>query len=275
MTADELWPHVCDAPNFAAMCRTLNALGVLNLHHSVKWPIARQLCERMGFEPSDASFRHQLLPAAHDPRRIERHRAATRQANAARHATPEGRDKDRQAAARWYAKNATKLAERRAEEYATNPEGRERERARAAAFRAKNPDYHLAYVKARYAEDALFATAWKLRTRFQTALRRFMAATGKASGKRAPTLELLGCHLEEFVAHIEAQFEPGMTWDNWAKDGWHLDHERPLASFDLSDPEQVREAMHFSNFRPLWAADNLSKGAKWNGARHTFRRVGP
>jgi len=66
--------------------------------------------------------------------------------------------------------------------------------------------------------------------------------------------------MQEFVAHIERQFVSQMSWDNYGL--WHLDHIRPLASFDLSDRDQFLEAAHFSNYQPLWAGDNLRKGSR-------------
>ena len=74
------------------------------------------------------------------------------------------------------------------------------------------------------------------------------------------TLELLGCSPEELAQHLEKQFQPGMTHDNYGE--WHIDHIRPIASFDLSDPEQEQECWHYTNLQPLWAKDNLSKGDK-------------
>ena len=59
--------------------------------------------------------------------------------------------------------------------------------------------------------------------------------------------------------HIEKQFVDGMSWDNWALDGWHIDHIKPLASFDLTDRQQLLEACHYTNLQPLWAKDYLSK----------------
>jgi hypothetical protein len=74
--------------------------------------------------------------------------------------------------------------------------------------------------------------------------------------------DLVGCELWELRAHLERQFKPGMTWENHSFTGWHVDHKRPLAKFDLSIPEQAAQAFHFSNLQPLWAAENLSKGTK-------------
>ena len=75
-------------------------------------------------------------------------------------------------------------------------------------------------------------------------------------------VRLLGCTMAEFVAYIESLWSDGMTWENWARDGWHIDHIMPLSAFDLSDEDQVKVACHYTNLRPLWAKDNLRKGAK-------------
>ena len=67
--------------------------------------------------------------------------------------------------------------------------------------------------------------------------------------------------MEFFMKYIEAQFKPGMTWERYGE--WHVDHIRPCASFDLTDPKQQKICFHYSNLQPLWAADNIKKGAKW------------
>ncbi len=77
----------------------------------------------------------------------------------------------------------------------------------------------------------------------------------------------LGCTLEAARSYLEARFQPGMTWLNWGlgRDRWNVDHVRPLASFDLSDPEQFAAACHHSNLQPLWWRDNLEKSDAWTG----------
>ena len=59
---------------------------------------------------------------------------------------------------------------------------------------------------------------------------------------------------------MESQFTDGMTWDNWGKYGWHVDHKVPLSS--AKTPDELIKLCHYTNLQPLWAKDNLSKGAK-------------
>ena len=79
--------------------------------------------------------------------------------------------------------------------------------------------------------------------------------------KSARTETLLGCSYSNFQKHIESLFVDGMGWHNINL--WHLDHIRPLASFDLTDEMQQKEAFNYKNQQPLWALDNLKKGAKY------------
>jgi hypothetical protein len=72
--------------------------------------------------------------------------------------------------------------------------------------------------------------------------------------------KLCGCTIPELMLHLQSQFKEGMHWNNYGK--WHIDHIRPCASFDLTDPEQQRQCFHYTNLQPLWAQENLSKGAK-------------
>ena len=99
---------------------------------------------------------------------------------------------------------------------------------------------------------------YKLKDRLRSRLHHAL----KGNIKNGSAVRDLGCTLEELKIHLENQFEEGMTWDNWKKDGWHIDHIKPLNSFDLTDPVQLKEACHYTNLQPLWAHDNISKGDK-------------
>jgi len=80
--------------------------------------------------------------------------------------------------------------------------------------------------------------------------------------ERKSSQQLTGISWEDLKTYLESRFLPGMTWENYSKYGWHIDHIRPLSSFDLTDKVQLEQACHYSNLQPLWAKDNISKGAK-------------
>lgn len=75
------------------------------------------------------------------------------------------------------------------------------------------------------------------------------------------TSKSIGCSTKELKAYIESKFQSGMTWENYGK--WHIDHIRPLASFNLNDPKDFEKANHYSNLQPLWAEDNVKKSDKY------------
>jgi hypothetical protein len=72
----------------------------------------------------------------------------------------------------------------------------------------------------------------------------------------------LGCSIEELKSYLENQFTEGMSWGNWSRTGWHMDHKTALAKFDLTNPEEFKMACHYTNLQPMWAKDNLKKGIK-------------
>ena len=79
--------------------------------------------------------------------------------------------------------------------------------------------------------------------------------------KSKQTLELLGCNIEEFKKYLEFKFTKGMSWDKMHL--IHIDHIKPCAAFDLTNPEEQAKCFHYTNLQPLWAIDNLRKGAKY------------
>lgn len=76
--------------------------------------------------------------------------------------------------------------------------------------------------------------------------------------RAGPVMVLVGCSRAALKAHVESLFVPGMTWGNHGM-VWHLDHKKPCAAFDLSDPAQQRACFHWSNLQPLFAQENLRK----------------
>ena len=103
--------------------------------------------------------------------------------------------------------------------------------------------------------------AWQIHSRVRGAIRFAMKKKG-VSIEYSSTFEALGYSKKQLVSHLERQFLPGMGWHNKAK--WHIDHIVPLAHFkcqSLDDPA-FKAAWALTNLRPLWAKENIRKGAK-------------
>jgi len=124
------------------------------------------------------------------------------------------------------------------------------------AWKDKNKEkikaYNKDYTSERYKNDPIYKLKINQRTRTRAILK---------SGKTAKTHELLGCSFEELKIHIESQFIDDMGWHNMGE--WHIDHIIPLAAFDLTVEANQRLAFNYKNLQPLWAIDNLKKGAKY------------
>lgn len=119
----------------------------------------------------------------------------------------------------------------------------------------KRKEYARVYVKQRLAKDPAFYVRTRLGTRLYKALH------AQRAYKHSNLKILLGCSYQELRNHLEAQFKPGMSWENHGKE-WDIDHIRPCASFDLTDFEQQKICFHYANLQPLWKHENLRKGCK-------------
>ncbi len=99
---------------------------------------------------------------------------------------------------------------------------------------------------------------YRLRSYLRSRMRK--ALKSKKASKGGALKDMLGCSIEQLKTYIQDKFLPGMTWDNYGK--WHIDHIHPLSKTNLSNPQELLRVMNFSNLQPLWAVDNIKKGAK-------------
>lgn len=85
----------------------------------------------------------------------------------------------------------------------------------------------------------------------------------KAQGikKDRKLFDALGYSMDDLVRHLEGKFSAGMTWENYGR--WHVDHIKPCALFDLTDSNQFDQCWALSNLQPLWASENVRKGARY------------
>lgn len=157
-------------------------------------------------------------------------------------------------------------------QYQATPEkyrtaGMEQYRKHKAARRQKNkewflanPGYHATYQKKRR-EDPLYRIKSHLRSRLWEVVK------SKNKYKIGSAITAIGCSIDTFKLHMEKQFYPRsdgtqMTWGNYGRNGWHVDHKYPISKVDLSDIEQFSMVSNYMNLQPLWAEDNLIKSSK-------------
>jgi len=115
------------------------------------------------------------------------------------------------------------------------------------------------YCRTRRKNDVRYKILMNLRNRVWYALRDFGAK------KSDNTVKLIGCSADKLKKHIESKFLPGMDWNNYGRFGWHIDHIKPCAAFDLSSPEEQKMCFNYKNLQPLWYLDNFKKGSLYNG----------
>lgn len=100
----------------------------------------------------------------------------------------------------------------------------------------------------------------KINTAISSAIRDTLKGT--KNGKQWQIL--VGYSLQDLIKHLERRFDSKMTWDNYGKKGWHIDHITPLAAFfytSYDDPD-FKRCWALDNLQPLWEKDNLSKNTK-------------
>jgi len=90
--------------------------------------------------------------------------------------------------------------------------------------------------------------------------------------KTKPSIEYLGCSAEYFKEYLKKKMdnfnqfsEIEMTWDNI-----HVDHIKPVNSFNLDDEEEFLSCCNYTNLQPLLAEVNLNKSCKWTENDDTF-----
>jgi hypothetical protein len=153
----------------------------------------------------------------------------------------------------WYQKNKEKKKTQRKEWYQENREAIKERRSKRR--------------KEQYNSDPNYKLSCLLRSRIYETLKAVNAS------KNHRTNELIGCTISEARLYLESLFEKGMTWENNTHDGWHIDHIIPCTYFNLNDIEEQKKCFHYTNLRPLWASENLSKSSVHEGVKHYFLKT--
>lgn len=93
-------------------------------------------------------------------------------------------------------------------------------------------------------------------------IRRAILYALRGERKNERTFALLGYRSDDLCLHLEKQFLPGMSWENYGD--WHIDHIVPVSSFDFSaaPEDSLRACWALTNLRPLWGDENVKKSNK-------------
>tara|TARA_R110000824_G_C14922675_1_gene647886 strand:+ start:55 stop:654 length:600 start_codon:yes stop_codon:yes gene_type:complete len=138
-------------------------------------------------------------------------------------------------------------------------ENKEKVKATRKIYRGENKEQINRQKKKRYHSDP----EYKLRSIVTSSINNILKG-GKGGESILPYVDW-SSH-KELKEHIESQWQEGMTWDNHARDGWHIDHIIPqsvlLDGVVSMEHPNFRKCWALENLQPLWAKDNLSKGNK-------------
>lgn len=121
-------------------------------------------------------------------------------------------------------------------------------------YRETNRERINSKIRDRKNTDPLYKLTFSIRTSISNSIIRM------GYSKNDKSRNILGCSFEEFQAHIEKQFQEGMSWDNHGE--WHLDHKIPISW--AKTEEEVYELNKYENFQPLWSSENYSKGNRYS-----------
>ena len=120
------------------------------------------------------------------------------------------------------------IDKRNAEIIKNNPEKLKRKR-----------EYQNQYQKRRREVDVFF----RIRNSLTARLSQFLRIAN--TNKRGSILNLIGCSKEFLRSYLEKKFYPNpltneqMTWKNYGKLGWEIDHSRPLSDFKSLDVSSI------------------------------------
>jgi len=130
--------------------------------------------------------------------------------------------------------------------------------AKSREWKMKNRDRVLASQRKRYYERRANDPRLRLDDSISANLRQKLR--GVKCGKKWQSL--VGFSVDELKRHLERQFLPGMSWDNYGE--WHVDHIIPIAAFNYKTPDDIdfKKCWTLKNLQPLWRKENLSKGSK-------------
>ena len=117
-------------------------------------------------------------------------------------------------------------------------------------------------------ENAVVPQTWREHTGSSYHLSWYIRRAFKGLDNPDRVEDRLDYSLAELRAHIEPKLNDGMTWGDYLNGDVVIDHIIPRCRFNERTEEGFRACWALSNLQPMWAPDNIKKGATITQGRH-------
>lgn len=124
-------------------------------------------------------------------------------------------------------------------------------------YRKNNTENRRLYINNRLKNDFMFKLTSNLKNLIRTSFKR------NNLNKNSKSNMILGCSIEDFKKHLESNFEPWMTWENYGNwngtpkelnTAWDIDHIIPTSTAKTED--ELIKLNHYTNLKPLCSYTN-------------------
>ena len=158
------------------------------------------------------------------------------------------REYNRKYRKKYYQQNRDKVNKKRREHYQQNKD----------KINKKRREYSRGYYKKCY-----HYTRFRLSHNMSSLI--YNSLKSRKGGKHWE--DLVGYNIDKLMQRLEVNFKLGMSWSNYGKYGWHIDHKKPQSLFNFSSYEdkEFKNCWMLCNLQPLWAKENFNKSNKFKG----------
>jgi len=161
----------------------------------------------------------------------------------------------------WKSKNAGKMAQYKKKWMLNNPEKQKmylenwRQKNKSLSYQKRSVNLEKERERGRRRRLNVFY-------RLHISISRGMCKSIKSNKGGRKWEDAVGYNIEKLKKHLQKQFLPGMTWDNYGE--WQIDHIIPISAFNFTTIEHLdfKRCWALKNLQPMWAIDNARKGPK-------------
>jgi hypothetical protein len=177
----------------------------------------------------------------------------------------------------YYQKNRDKILEKRRKYYDLHPDAKKLVIKNSEKWRLANIERDHENKKRHYQLNKKSKRAYeKSRRRSSPTIRINSSMSGAIGrvldGQKAfrSWKDLVGYSPKDMVEHLESKFTKGMTWGNYGKNGWVIDHIIPKSYFKYNNAESkaFKACWALENLQPLWETRKIAM--EYGGEPETY-----